>query len=67
MSAAVMKDPIEVIEMREELKKFGRVVRSAKESHRGFPRVVVEKKIVVEQENGIVEQENGMKKLISGV
>lgn len=48
MSTAAMKDPIEVIEMRESLKEFGRVVRSAKESHRGFPRprIVIEKKPV---------------------
>jgi hypothetical protein len=48
MSTAAMKDPIEVIEMRESLKEFGRVVRSARESHRWLqrPSIAVEKKLV---------------------
>jgi hypothetical protein len=55
MSAAVMKDPIEVIEMREELKKFGRVVRSARESHRGLPRPRI---VVTENVEKLVERED---------
>jgi len=39
MSTA-MKEPKEVIEMRESLAEFGRVVRKAKESYRGLPRIV---------------------------
>jgi hypothetical protein len=46
-----MKEPKEVIEMRESLAEFGRVVRKAKESHRGLPRVVTKPVLAPERDD----------------
>jgi hypothetical protein len=46
-----MKEPKEVIEMRESLAEFGRVVRKAKESHRGLSRVVTKPALAPERDD----------------